>query len=204
MLAPARAKYRRRRVASGRESAVKSGSSLEEESCAWRSRLLTRRALLDQGASRFAAAVLGSRLAGSATAAPVRASNVRLLVVPNPVADDAPFAVRLDGLAAGQVLTLRAEMTDGAYLRWTAEATFVADDLGGVDLRTETPRDGTYAEADPMGLVWSAVPDNGLGANNAVLFVPSLRPRPLMMTVEVDGVVMARTEVDRRLLTPAV
>ena len=55
-----------------------------------------------------------------------------------------------------------------------------------------------------MGLVWSAVPDNGLGANNAVHFVPSLRPRPLMMTVEVDGVVMARTEVDRRLLTPAV
>ncbi|MGH2558130.1 MAG: acyl-CoA thioesterase/BAAT N-terminal domain-containing protein, partial [Thermomicrobiales bacterium] len=127
---------------------------------------LSRRAFL-----RSAAVVAGaSTITGHHRAAawptnpnarwPYRPSSIRLDVTPNPVPVDAPFAVRLSGLAPGEVVTLRGELHDG-FQPWTAEAVFAADHHGAVDLTTRPPREGTYAVTDPMGLVWSALPVAG-------------------------------------------
>jgi dienelactone hydrolase len=163
--------------------------------------LLSRRRLLTAGAGLAA----GTLPLGQTRAWPgPRPPRVRVLVDPNPVPVDAPFAVRVVGLAPRQAVTLRAVTTDGARLHWTAEAAFVADAHGEVDLGAQAPRSGSYAVADPMGLVWSAAPRGGRGARNRLFYAPALEPAPLTITAEVDGGAVARVEVVRTLLTPAV
>jgi len=41
---------------------------------------------------------------------------------------------------------------------WESQATFLTDTEGSVDVSTQQPFSGTYAQVDPMGLFWSMVP----------------------------------------------
>lgn len=123
-----------------------------------------------RGPAAAVLAITGTRLvahhSGAQVGAPVATafppppgtSRVKLSVTPNPVAADAPFGVRLSGLAPGQTVTLHSVTADDADLPWIASATFQADTRGGVDLATQAPRAGSDAVADPTGLVWAALP----------------------------------------------
>jgi dienelactone hydrolase len=68
---------------------------------------------------------------------------------------DAPVAFTLSGFAPGAEISLRAHMRDDADREWASFAVFRADGSGAVDLATQPPLAGSYAEADAMGIFWS-------------------------------------------------
>ncbi|WP_217184021.1 acyl-CoA thioesterase/bile acid-CoA:amino acid N-acyltransferase family protein [Streptomyces sp. AC495_CC817] len=60
----------------------------------------------------------------------------------------------VDGAVPGSLVTLRATtLRDGG--NWAAQATFLADDDGRIDLDASAPVSGDYRTADAMGLFWS-------------------------------------------------
>lgn len=162
----------------------------------------SRRALVG-AAVAVGSAVAWPGLAGAAAVipSPPAVGRVRLAVAPNPAGVDEALAIRVTGLAPGREITLRAEQVDAADVTWQAEALFRADPAGTVDPAAQAQLGGTYDTADPMGLVWSAVP---LGAPAGRLYAPALAPGPLTIAVEAGGVTLARVVVSRELQTPAV
>lgn len=152
-------------------------------------RLYTRRGFLRVAAIGVAATTCG----GLFTACEDSSLAGKLRVTPNPVRDDEPFTIILNDLSPWQRVTLSARFLDGYEVEWTSTATFRADFLGTVNLSEQAPLGGSYAGADPMGLVWSA---DGMGTSYAI----SLRPRPLFITAETDGR-KAGVRVVRHLLT---
>ena len=68
--------------------------------------------------------------------------------------------IRVEGLSAGQRITLHAEQDDDTGNHWQAYAEFLADDHGVVDLDAQRPLAGTYDCVDGMGLFWSMALDS--------------------------------------------
>jgi hypothetical protein len=60
-------------------------------------------------------------------------------------------------------VTVEAVSTDALKVRWESEALFRADAAGTVDIGTQAPVSGSYAEADIFGLLWSMKPANSDG-----------------------------------------
>jgi dienelactone hydrolase len=119
----------------------------------------------------------------------------RLDVQPQRLALDAELHVRVLGLPPGSTVTVRAESCDPAGQAWSAQASFVADDSGIVDLRHDAPLPGsTYQRADPMGLIWSMEPD---GQPDPSLARDRLAPVPLRLYAQADGVERARAQAWR-------
>ncbi|RMO16024.1 Acyl-coenzyme A thioesterase AcoT [Pseudomonas cichorii] len=71
---------------------------------------------------------------------------------------DEPRRICVEGLTAGQQITLTATTRRGAGQPWQSRATFVADAQGIVDLQRDAPIAGDYAEVSGMGLLWSQRP----------------------------------------------
>lgn len=153
-------------------------------------RLYTRRGFL-----RVAAAGLVA-CGGSLAACGDSSLAGKFRVTPNPVRVDEPFTITLKDLSPWQRVTLHARFFDGYDVEWTSRATFRADFRGTVDVSEQAPLGGSYTGTNPMGLVWSAY---GMGTSYAI----SMRPRPLLITAEVDGR-KASVRVVRNLLTDAI
>lgn len=136
----------------------------------------------------------------AAAAAPGDAG-VRLVVPDGPVLVDAPLVLRVEGLAPRQAVTLRAQLGDSFNQHWEAWATFRADGRGVVDVAAQAPEDGTYTDADPLGLVWSARP-TGDPARAIAYFDLTLAPQPLRLAAEVEGAAAATATVERRTVAP--
>ena len=81
-----------------------------------------------------------------------------LTVSPSRVLLDEAAAIQASGLQAGERVTIRSELNDGAGERWTAQADFLADAQGNLDLSKQAPQAGSYKEVSAMGLVWSMMP----------------------------------------------
>lgn len=62
--------------------------------------------------------------------------------------------IQVSGAVPGAVVTVRAQ-TDRNGTAWAAQASFLADANGRVDLDTQVPVSGDYRCADAMGLFWS-------------------------------------------------
>jgi hypothetical protein len=97
---------------------------------------------------------LAGALAALLTGAPEGGSAQRL-VVPRTVVMDELFAVRATGLRSGQRAIVRAATRDSTQRLWRAEAAFVADARGEVDVSRQAALAGSYSGVDPMGLVTS-------------------------------------------------
>jgi dienelactone hydrolase len=69
---------------------------------------------------------------------------------------DAPVAINLRGFPPRQAVTIKAVQNFPSLTRWRAEGTFIADDMGCVDVSKQAPVEGTYDGVSPMGLFWSA------------------------------------------------
>ncbi|NJI60827.1 palmitoyl-CoA hydrolase [Microbacterium oxydans] len=68
--------------------------------------------------------------------------------------------IRISGAVPGSLVTVRAVTArDGGD--WAAQATFLADGDGEVDLGTHAPVSGDYRVADSMGLFWSQRREEG-------------------------------------------
>jgi dienelactone hydrolase len=109
---------------------------------------------------------------------------------------DEPLNIRLTGLRPGQQVTLRASQTDDLQRTWRAHATFVADSTGQVDVAAQAPVNGTYSDADAMGLVWSMQ----LAAdepNQAPFFRSLPTPLPIEFVAEVDDAPAAHATAER-------
>ena len=81
-----------------------------------------------------------------------------LLVTPEIALIDAPVTIRLQDLPSSQSISLRAWIDGSQGNRWASWAHFRADDHGTIDVGTQRPEEGTYQDADPMGLFWSMNP----------------------------------------------
>ena len=90
---------------------------------------------------------------------------------------DEIVTIRALGLQLGERVTIRSELIDGAGVRWSAQADFVADAQGMADVSRQAPVAGSYKEVSPMGLIWSMMP----GAKNVSAYqAPSnLGPQPI-------------------------
>lgn len=119
----------------------------------------------------------------------------RIEIQPDAPTLDTELRIRLMDLPAGHLVTVRSSAADGWGRPLGAHATFEADDAGAVDPATQAPTAGTYASADPMGLVWSMAPVPAAPRDD--LPVGILPPAALTLTAELDGVAIATTTVDR-------
>lgn len=70
--------------------------------------------------------------------------------------------VTVEAAVPGSLVTLRAETLRGAEL-WAAQATFLADADGRVDLDVSAPVSGDYRVADAMGLFWAQRRETAVG-----------------------------------------
>lgn len=111
---------------------------------------------------------------------------------------DTPLRIGLDGLPVGRPVLVRARSVDGSGRPQSSHATYLSDPGGSVDLATAAPIGGTYARADPMGLVWSMVPDRD--ASPEPQTGQPFSPAALTLTVEVDGTCVATATAERQRL----
>lgn len=124
-------------------------------------------------------------------------------VTPRSALVDAPVHIRLVNAPARRPVTVRATMPGPPGYRWESHAPFEADALGVVDVPTQRPRSGTYADPDPMGLVWSMAPVPATDAAPVGTGDP-LSPVTVALTAEVDGRPVAATTIERLRLAPGV
>lgn len=95
----------------------------------------------------------------TSTATPTTVSVPSITIQPESALADEPVQIRVAGLESGQIVTLTAVMNDDRSREWESQATFVADGQGVVDVTTQAPISGTYSGTDPMGLIWSMLPN---------------------------------------------
>ncbi len=125
-----------------------------------------------------------------------------LEVAPQEALLDKPLRVfRVTGLSPGQVVGIRAVTEDKKGRRWAAAGLWQADDQGVVDLTQQAPLQGTYTDADPMGLFWSMRPVRPMRAPAFQLPSPAYT---VTITVEVGDRVLAQAQVTRRLRSPGI
>ncbi|XP_039672243.1 acyl-coenzyme A thioesterase 1-like isoform X2 [Perca fluviatilis] len=83
-------------------------------------------------------------------------SQVRLRLLPRArCMFDEPVQVKVAGLRARQVVTMRARSTDDKGLVFSSSATYKADGSGEIDLERDPSLSGSYIGVEPMGLLWS-------------------------------------------------
>ncbi len=94
-------------------------------------------------------------LAALATAPPASATGPTVHMPSAEMADE-NFTIRVTGLPAGEVVTIKAEMTDDLGRPWSSEASFAADGHGRINLKHDEPLPGgSYTDDDEMGLFYS-------------------------------------------------
>src|ERR1035441_293441 len=81
-------------------------------------------------------------------------------VTPKRVMVDESASIRASGLQPNQRVTIRAELVDGADVRWTSEAEFVADGQGRIDTSRHPALAGSYKGVSASGLIWSMIPSS--------------------------------------------
>lgn len=150
-------------------------------------------------------AVLASAAPASLWKGWTYASSVTLNATPVAELMDQPVTIRVSGLKPGEPVTLRASMSDYQKLTWSAEATFVADDQGTVDVTRDAPKYGSYSGAHAMGLVWSMLPEN-VKNPQATLYGPptEITGYPLKLEALANQKVLARVTLTRYLQAPGV
>jgi hypothetical protein len=100
--------------------------------------------------------VAAMSVAGCGGSGPRRAA--RVLVTPRVSLEDQPVQVRVEGLSAHKVVSLRLSSRDATGAVWASMATFAANARGVVDPGQVAPRSGDYAGVWPMGLMSSMQP----------------------------------------------
>src|SRR6185436_15110426 len=115
--------------------------------------------------------------------------------------DSIPIVV--SGLPPKAVVTLHAR--SGAHDNpWTSSAAFTADAAGRVDLARMAPDAGSYKEADPMGLFWSASRVSADEAGLSDAGTTAVTAESWTLTAEIAGAVVATARIRRRAIAPGV
>ncbi len=137
--------------------------------------------------------------AESATGSAPSSLSVRLVLKPQTdLADRPPEVFRITGLIPGQRVRVQVQTRDAQGRLWAAVGLWQADARGIVDLAAQSPLQGTYHRADPLGLVWSMRPVQPM---RAPMFEPKPEGYTLDVTVEAGGRILAQTRWVRQLRT---
>ncbi len=116
-----------------------------------------------------------------------------------PHAVDQHLRFRLTDVRGGGEVTLRLTMENGGE-KWESWATFAADRSGFVNPDLYSPLEGTYEEADQMGLFWSMLPVNEGG-----MFIPGdIEPLRYEISIEVGGSIGQTISFQRFFQAPGV
>ncbi len=68
---------------------------------------------------------------------------------------DQEIIIKLNSLQPHEKIRIQALATDDNGLQWSSFGLFQADDLGEIDLSTQSPIQGSYQKMDSTGLLWS-------------------------------------------------
>lgn len=109
---------------------------------------------------------------------------------------DQPLHIQLSGFHPRQPVTIHAQSRYWNAI-WQSQATFLTDDQGTVDLRSQQPLSGTYTDADPMGLFWSMRPD-------PTIPYEAQPYNTVMLTAEENGQPLASATLEQLLVAPDV
>lgn len=112
-------------------------------------------------------------------------SQVRLTIQPIDALIDVSRTIRITGLEPGQAIRLHSKTLRGKAVPWQSTADFIADSKGVVDLTQQAPVAGSYTGVEPMGLIWSQVPE--IEGEREVFGPTVLDPIVTTVTVDVDG-----------------
>jgi dienelactone hydrolase len=125
--------------------------------------------------------------------ASVRAQTIE--VVPNRVLMDEPATIRVTGLNAGERITIKSDLVDGASQAWASQAEFKAGADGTVDVSKQAPVAGSYKEASAMGLIWSMRP----AAKNVTVYRPPQNPgfQSIQFELVRDGVTAGNARLEQ-------
>jgi dienelactone hydrolase len=121
----------------------------------------------------------------------------RLDIAPQRPLIDTELHIRVLGASPGCQVTVASASVDPAGQTWRAHATYVADSTGTVDLARDAPLDGTYQDADAMGLIWSMTP---AGPPDPALSRDRLAPVPLQLTGESGGTQLDSRQIRRSFM----
>lgn len=117
-----------------------------------------------------------------------------------PILAGEPVSITMGGLPPKAEVGIRAErlmIEMGRKVPYRAEATFLADANGKLDVSQAAPRAGSYAKADARGLFWSMVPTRE--SIDAVT-----EPDQVLLTARVGGKEVAKTLLRFVATLPAV
>jgi len=116
---------------------------------------------------------------------------------------DQPLTIRVSELKPGEPVTLQASMPDDKNLTWSAQATFLADDTGVVDVTRQAPRYGSYSGVHAMGLIWSMLPQN-VKDPQETLYASADSSYTIKLEALADKRILAQTTLTRTIQSPGV
>ncbi len=123
----------------------------------------------------------------------------RFVIEPETPLVDQEVSIRVVGLPASADVTLKAAMRSEAGAIWSSEAVFASEADGTLDVGAQIPQRGSYATADPMGLIWSMRPppsDEG----TPLFFKTNLEPTRITIEALIEGSVVATSEIVQRVV----
>lgn len=115
---------------------------------------------------------------------------------------DESVAIRVSGLAPGQMVKLWARARDANNEDWASSASFVADSDGQIDVTTQQPIAGSYRKVDPMGLFWSMRPVNK--TSPALFLTEPRKPVEIELIAEMNGTTIGGVRLERCFAAPGV
>lgn len=134
---------------------------------------------------------------------PTAASGEPSIVVDRPAAlVDEAISIAVRGFPPREPVTITAVQNFPSSTCWQAEATFVADEKGCVDVSKQAPVEGSYDGVSPMGLFWSAERLPGAAhtpAEDAIMW-------PRTVDLEASGIDRTRATLtlERRVAGPGI
>lgn len=105
-----------------------------------------------------------------------------LEVTPTRALSDQAPAIRAIGLQANEHVTIHADLTDGGDHPWQAQAEFVANAEGVVDVSKQAPVKGSYKKVSAAGLIWSMMP----AAKNVEAYRAPARMEPQLIHFKLE------------------
>lgn len=130
-------------------------------------------------------------------------SSLILTATPADALIDVPRHLVVRGAPPGAQVTLTARTARAGGVVWHAQATFVADADGTVDVSRDAPVSGSYQGVSAMGLVWSQVPEDGKSRD--VFAQPVIAPLVTTVVAQaVDGSLRSSVSFTQRLAAEGV
>jgi hypothetical protein len=114
---------------------------------------------------------------------------------------DQKINIKLIDFKPKTTITLNANTTDDAGIKWQSTAAIAIDERGYADLSKAKPEKGSYIEPDSMGLLWSMKPDPKT-LKPSLFTKTGVEPTTISITAKQNGATIATTTCHRLFISP--